>query len=154
MEYLHDEKSNPADSLSKTLQPQIGEKGSVVTWNMGFEKGCNTALGKLAPTYADFYEKLNERIVDLMIPFSNGWYVDKDFMGSASIKYVLPVLVPELSYKELTIQEGGTAQRTWMDTILDGKNAEDKDQILSNLRQYCTLDTLAMVEIYRKLSAL
>lgn len=154
MEYLHDENTNPAESLSKTLQSQIGDKGSVIAWNMGFEKGCNTALGKLAPTYADFYEKLNERIVDLMIPFSNSWYVDKDFMGSASIKYVLPVLVPELSYKELTIQEGGTAQRTWMDTILDGKNPEDKDQILSNLRQYCTLDTLAMVEIYRKLSAL
>lgn len=154
MEYLHSENSNPAESLSKTLQSQIGDKGSVVTWNMVFEKGCNTALGQLAPDYADFYAELNERIVDLMIPFSSGWYADKDFMGSASIKYVLPVLVPELSYKELTIQEGGTAQRTWMDTILNGKSPENKDQILSNLRQYCALDTLAMVEIYRKLSAL
>lgn len=154
MEYLHDEKTNPAESLSKTLQSQIGEKGSVITWNMRFEKGCNTALGILAPAYADFYAKLNERIVDLIVPFSSGWYVDKDFLGKTSIKYVMPVLVPEQSYKALTIQEGGTAQRTWMETILEGKNPDYKDQILSDLSKYCTLDTLAMVEIYRKLSAL
>jgi hypothetical protein len=31
-------------------------------------------------------------------------------MGSYSIKYVLPELVPELSYQDLEIKEGGTAR--------------------------------------------
>jgi len=30
-------------------------------------------------------------------------------MGRSSIKNVLPALVPELSYKDLEVQEGGTA---------------------------------------------
>ena len=44
-------------------------------------------------------------------------YDDPRFNGSASIKQVLPVLCPELSYKELDIQEGGSA------TPLDGSSA-------------------------------
>lgn len=148
VEYLHRENSNPAEPLSKTLRSQIGDSGSVITWNMSFEKNCNTLLGSIAPEYADFYKKLNERIVDLMISFSKGWYAHKDFCGSASIKSVLPVVVPELSYKALGIQEGGSAQRLWMEAVLDGKRDEQKEKILSDLVEYCGLDTLAMVEIY------
>lgn len=150
-EYLHKENSNPAQPLSEALKAHIGDKGSVITWNMGFEKGCNTLLGSLLPEFNSFYESLNERIVDLMIPFSNGMYIDKDFCGSASIKSVLPVLVPELSYKAFGIQEGASAQRLWMEAVLDGKREEQKQQILDDLVEYCKLDTLAMVEIYNVL---
>ena len=65
---------------------------------------------------------------------------------------MLPVLCPELSYKGLGIQEGGSAQRLWMEAVLDSKRADQKDQILSDLVEYCKLDTLAMVEIFRVLS--
>lgn len=152
--YLHRENTNPAEPLSKTLQSQIGTHGSIITWNMSFEKNCNSFLGSLLPEYADFYEKLNERVVDLMLPFSNCWYVDRGFCGSASIKHVLPIMVPELSYKALGIQEGAGAQRLWMEAVLDGKRDGEKDQILNDLDEYCGLDTLAMVKIYEKLIAL
>ncbi len=153
-EYLHKENSSPAQNLSQGLKSHIGDKGSVVTWNMGFEKSCNSLLGSLLPEFTDFYEILNDRIVDLMIPFSQGMYVDKDFCGSASIKSVLPVLVPELSYKALNIQEGASAQRLWMEAVLDGKRDEQMQQILDDLVEYCKLDTLAMVEIYRYMNNL
>jgi len=153
LDFLQRENANPLEPLSKTLKSQIGDSGSVITWNMGFEKSCNTLIGSLLPEYTEFYEKLNERIVDLMIPFSNGWYADKDFKGSASIKNVLPVLVPELSYKVLGIQEGGAAQRLWMEAVLDGKRESEKEKILDDLVEYCGLDTLAMVEIYNKLQS-
>jgi len=58
-------------------------------------------------------------------------------------------LVSELSYHHLDIQEGGTAQSIWMETFLNGGNIEQKDEIINNLREYCQLDTLAMVEIYK-----
>lgn len=150
-EYLHAENSNPAEGLTKTLQSQIGDSGSIITWNMGFEKKCNDLLGSFLPEYKEFYKSLNNRIVDLMIPFSQGMYIDKAFLGSASIKSVLPVLIPELSYKGLGIQEGGSAQRLWMETVLDGKHTDTKEKIFNDLLEYCKLDTLAMVEIYQKL---
>lgn len=154
VEYLHRNNSNPVEELSASLQGHIGSNGTVITWNKSFEMSCNNRMGALAPNYAPFYEALNARVVDLMEPFKNDWYVDKDFLGSASIKKVLPVLVPQLSYKVLGIQEGNAAQRLWMEAVLDGKRDGDKDQILADLVEYCKLDTLAMVEIFKVLRRL
>ncbi len=150
-EYLHTEKSNPAESIVTTMQEHFGDKGTVIAWNMSFEKNCNDVLATFVPEAADFLSDLNERMVDLMIPFSSGAYNDHRFKGSASIKNVLPVMVPELSYKNLGIQEGQAASRIWTQTVLDGKHDGDKEEILSDLLKYCQLDTFAMVEIYRKL---
>lgn len=151
-EYLHRENTDPSLPIAQHLVDDIGTSGSIITWNAGFEKSCNVTLGKLNPEFADAMEAINDRIVDLMIPFkpNNGWYSDPRFEGSASIKYVLPVVVPALSYKELDIQNGGSAQTLWMQAVLDGTR-EDKEKILDDLIKYCGLDTLAMVEIYNVL---
>lgn len=151
LDYLHLDSSNPAHLLINRLKQDIGDTGSIVAWNSTFEKGCNTRLARLCPEYAEFLINLNSRIVDLADPFSAGLYVDKDFLGKYSIKNVLPVLVPELSYAELAIHEGGTAQRVWMDAFLYGKQIGDIEAIKSNLLRYCELDTLAMVRIYEYL---
>jgi len=58
-------------------------------------------------------------------------------------------MAPELSYTALGIQEGGSAQRLWMEAILDGKHPDQKEKILSDLVEYCGLDTLAMVSNLR-----
>ena len=148
--YLHKENNDSTYELSKYLQKHIGDSGSIVTWNASFEKGCNTLMGEIHPEFEKFYNDVNERIVDLAIPFQKNWYVDYRFLGSYSIKKVLPVLVPELSYKDLGINEGLSAQRNWMDAILEEKfTAKRRQQILDDLEKYCELDTLAMVEIYR-----
>ena len=153
-EFLHREPTNPGLALLTQLTADIGETGSVIVWHQAFEKGRNTELGQMFPAFADAMERLNDRVIDLKIPFSEDWYEDYRFLGSASIKYVLPVLVPELSYKALRVQEGQTAQRLWMETILEGKHADRKEQILLDLLEYCKLDTLAMVKIYEVLRGL
>ena len=152
--YLHRDETCPAEALTKSLREHLGDTGSVITWNMSFEKGCNKLMGEMLSDCFDFCDQLNGRVVDLMLPFSKNWYVHKDFAGSASIKKVLPVLVPELSYKTLGIQEGLGAQRLWMESVLDGKRQDEKEHILSDLDEYCGLDTLAMVKIHEKLAAL
>jgi len=151
VEYLHKDNTNPAEALSKSLKEHIGTSGSVITWNASFEMGCNTLMGTMLPEYKNFFEQVNERVIDLMLPFSSGWYIDKHFGGSTSIKKVLPVLVPDLSYQSLGIHEGAGAQRLWMDAVLYGKREQEKEKILSDLIAYCGLDTLAMVEIWRYL---
>jgi hypothetical protein len=108
-------------------------------------------MAAIEPNYNNFLYNLNDRVIDLMIPFSEGWFIDKGFRASASIKDVLPVLVPELSYKELNIRGGNTAQRVWMETVQGGKNQDRKEEIFNDLRKYCELDTLAMVRIWEVL---
>ena len=70
--------------------------------------------------------------------------------GSYSIKVVLPALVPELSYKDLNIQEGGTASSTYANFYLAESQAQI-EQIRKDLLSYCELDTYAMVKILEKL---
>ncbi|OHA88801.1 MAG: hypothetical protein A3C70_01335 [Candidatus Zambryskibacteria bacterium RIFCSPHIGHO2_02_FULL_43_14] len=150
-EYLHTDNSDPVPFLLEHLQNNFGAEGSVISWYMTFEKSRNKEMGQMHPKYEKFLAGLNERMVDLMVPFSKGWFVDKDFFGKASIKWVLPALLPEFSYKELSISNGGQAQRVWMEIVLQNKNSEKKNQIMDDLREYCNLDTYAMYAIFEYL---
>lgn len=146
--YLHRDNSHPTIPLSESLAQHIGDSGTIVTWNERFEKTCNDLMGKVEPKLKKFYKEVNDRIDDLCIPFQKNHFIHKDFMGSYSIKKVLPVLCPDLSYKNLDINEGAGAQRMWMQSVLEGKHQEMKAKILDDLEKYCELDTFAMVRIY------
>ena len=150
-EYLHKDNTNPAPALAEQLVEDMGDSGSIITWNMSFEKSVNEELGRMYPEYAEQIKAINERVVDLMIPFKAKWYNDPRCEGSASIKKVLPVVCPELSYKDLGIQDGNSAQRLWMEAVLDETRADQKEQILADLIEYCKMDTWAMVRIWQEL---
>jgi len=154
-EYLHQTNQNPAQPIAHQLINDIGEKGSILVWNMSFESSCNLLLASYNQDLKTKFQKINLRIIDLMIPFSEGWYVDYRFKGSASIKNVFPVLENKLSYKELDISEGGSAQRIWMDVFLNNNPQHlDQEKVMADLLKYCSLDTLAMVKIYHFLRKL
>jgi hypothetical protein len=146
-EYLAKDYEDPSHGLAEDLSNRIGKTGTVIAWNMSFEKGCNTEMGDRYPEFASFFEDVNNRMFDLMQVFKKGFYVDKEFHGSASLKKVLPVLVPDLSYNELEIHDGGTASNSWGDMINPETEEKKKKEIYDNLMKYCELDTLAMVRI-------
>ena len=55
-------------------------------------------------------------------------------------KIVLPALVPELSYNDLEIKEGGTASNTFL-SMVNGTFAGDVEETRNQLLEYCKLDT-------------
>ena len=69
----------------------------------------------------------------------------------------LPVLVPkdELSYDGLPIAEGDSAAAAFaMLALGNHPGPEDAATILRQLREYCCLDTLAMVKLHHRLAEL
>lgn len=146
-EYLAKGWQDPSPGLARALSKLIGGKGSVIAWNMCFEKGCNKEMGERYPEFASFFADVNERMFDLMAIFKRGYYVHKDFHGSASIKQVLPVLCPDLKYTDLDIQEGETASNKWREMIDPETSDKESKKIYADLLQYCALDTMAMVRI-------
>jgi len=64
------------------------------------------------------------------------------------LKNVLPVVVPELNYEELEIQGGADAQAVWNEMIKEEDNKK-KEMMITELKKYCSMDTLAMVNIHR-----
>ncbi len=154
-EHLSLKQEDPARSLVENLQKEIGDTGSVIVWNQTFESGRNEEMAELYPDYADFLLDLNERMYDLADFVKTGMFVHPGFKGSWSIKAVLPVLVPELTYKTLEIGKGDQAMLAWWDLthgdLSKGKNFSVKKQgVAGALLKYCELDTWAMVEILKK----
>jgi hypothetical protein len=148
-EHLSREASSSAlEALAAQMRQDIGDTGSIIVWNKVFERDRNKEFAELFPQYTEFYESLNARIYDLMDIFAKNYYVHPGFLGKCSIKNVLPVLVPELSYKELAIGKGDIASVRWYE-IATNENSDGAEQVFSDLLAYCKLDTLAMVKIYK-----
>lgn len=150
--FLYTGKDNPVPKLLEQLKPDIGATGSVIVWHKLFEMERNSEMGKMFPEYAEFLEDINSRVFDLKEIFEDQHYVDENFAGSCSIKNVLPVLIPELSYKDLEIQEGTMASLSWYKMNFETDSEEEKNKIKEAMLKYCELDTLAMVKIFKKLN--
>lgn len=151
-EYLHINKEEPSKTFIEDLLDKIKNKGTVISWYKPFENSRNKELAKLQPEYKKQLLDINKRTFDLMDIFKKQYYVDYRFRGSSSIKKVLPVLVPSLSYKNLNIDKGDVAMLKWYEAIFgEDKN---KEQTIKDLLEYCKLDTWAMVKIWRELQSL
>lgn len=139
--------------LVERMREDFDDDGTVISWYKTYESQRNSKLAELHPDHTEFLEGLNGRMFDLMTMFSKNYYVDARFKGSASIKNVLPVIVPSLTYKSLGIQKGDQAVERWEKMIFGDISAEEREDIRTDLLAYCSLDTEAMVEIYRFLKA-
>jgi len=153
-EYLHRDLSNPMLGVIESLRENVGDEGSILVWYEPFEKKRNSEMAEIYPEAANFLNSINDRIIDLMMPFSQNIVRDPAFMGSSSIKKVLPVLVPDLSYESLDIQEGETAALKWKKVTFGETTEAEKAKVYADLIEYCKLDTLAMVEIHKQLKNL
>jgi hypothetical protein len=154
VEFLHEERTDPREPLIKCLIKNIGKKGTVLAHHSSFEKSRNNDLAKAFPKYKKELEAINERLVDSKIPFSNRWVYNHKTIGSASLKVVLPVYCPHLSYEDLEIQEGGTASEEYLRAISPQTSKTERKKIYKNLKEYCGLDTYAVVHLISKLRAM
>ena len=135
------------------MQEFTGLDGTFISWHASFDIGRNNDLKEWLPEYNSYLNYVNEHMFDLETIFKKD-YIDYRFHGSSSIKKVLPVIAPNLSYSELEVNNGTMALDTWGRMVLEEEFNDDIEQTRMNLFEYCKLDTLAMVEIYRALKIL
>ena len=149
-EYLADPTKDPRPNFIEQLIKDCGTSGDIIVYNIGFERGKINDLIEVFPAHSTELRGIVNRLKDLMIPFQQKWYYTPEMRGSYSIKLVLPALVPELSYNDLDIKEGGTASNTFLSMVnetFEGDVQKTRRQLL----EYCSLDTYAMVKILEKL---
>lgn len=87
-----------------------------------------------------------------MEPFKRRDIYDWRTNGSYSLKSVLPVLVPEMTYKYLEISDGAMASEAYftMETIAD---PAELSRLRKALLEYCKQDTLGLVRLLAKMRA-
>lgn len=146
VEFLWESTTDPRPALIKALRA-IGPTGTILAYSMGFERRVLRELAASHPEQETFLLGIESRLDDLIIPFREFWYYHPAQHGSCSIKAVLPALTGS-GYEELHIQKGDEAGREWLRAVRGAKDAED---VFRSLREYCGLDTLAMVKILQKI---
>lgn len=141
---------NPGMEITEELHKAIdGEVGTVIVWNASFEKGRNREGQELHPQFAGFLQQLNDSMFDLETIFgTRQLYAHPGFFGRSSLKAVLPVVAPHLSYDDMEIGDGQTASIRWYHLATGRLNEDEHRETYAQLKDYCDLDTLAMVEIY------
>lgn len=153
-EFLAKPGIDPRKPLLEKLLTEIPDNVCILTYNMTFEKKVLTELATQFPMHKKAIEKWADNIQDLMVPFRHRDVYFWKFKGSYSIKNVLPVLVPQLSYEGLEIADGGAAMDAYLRMCEAKDNPEELAKIRESLLAYCKLDTLAMVRILEALGHL
>lgn len=151
-EFLDLSGGDPSKAFAEALISACGERGPVFVYNAGFEKGRISELADRYPRLRPRLSAINERIVDLL-PVVRDRFYHPSQQGSWSIKVVLPAIAPDLRYNALDgIQDGGMAMSGYLEAISPDTTRERKSRIESQLREYCRLDTFAMVRLWEYLT--
>ena len=152
-EFLAKAGIDPRRSLAESLVNDIPKDVCTIAYNMSFEKTVIKHLSELYPDLSEHLLNIRDNMKDLMIPFKNREYYNKDMQGSYSIKYVLPALFkddPSLDYHNLDqIHNGSEAMNSFR--AMENMDEKELADTRENLLKYCGLDTYAMVKIYDKL---
>lgn len=151
-EFLGDGQRDPREGFMQALITLLGTEGTILCYNAVFERNRLQELAILFPQQAETLRGITSRITDLMKPFQKRWYYHPEFKGGHSLKTILPVLCPDLTYDTLTIQEGDTASKVYAQLRLHDEvtAALHRGQLLA----YCKMDTLAMVRVLEALREL
>jgi hypothetical protein len=153
-DFLHHGLEEPSTSFLSSLQQHVGPFGAIIVWNKGFESHVNDCIARRLPAAKDYVVEFNDRLYDLKDIFAKQYFVHKGLCGKTSIKNVLPVLTPHLSYSSLDIHDGGMASLAWSKLLSSQLNDEERTLLYGQLREYCALDSYGMYAIWQALITL
>ena len=151
--FLANSTEDPRPVLLVELQKVLGDSGSIIAYNKGFEEGILRDLAEAFPEYNDWIDQVCSRLIDLLVPFRNFDYYHPAQNGSASLKAVLPVITGQ-GYKELDIADGQLASLLFEKVTYGEASDEERNKVRSDLEKYCALDTKGMTWIVDKLREL
>lgn len=146
---------DPRKEFAKNLKKSMGKKGTIIAFNQSFELGRMRETAEFMPKYSKWVESINERMIDLLVPFRNFYYYNPKQHGSASIKAVLPALTGK-SYEDIAIHGGASASVLYFYATHGKKyglkpTQQEVDKIMKDLEEYCGLDTEGMIWIVDRL---
>jgi hypothetical protein len=144
-EYLCEDRRDPREDFTRTLLENLDGRGSIFIYTT-YEKTIIKRLAEHLPQYRDDLLCIPNRFKDLCSIIRHYFY-HPGFHGSFSLKSVLPVLVPEMSYNTLSIKDGSHASSEYLRLIHPDTPSGEKKKIKEDLLAYCRQDTLAMVRI-------
>jgi Domain of unknown function(DUF2779) len=152
-EYLAQPGVDPRREIAEKLLGEIPEGACVLVYNMAFEKRVLRESGEFLPKIRKRLNALAGGIIDLMEPFKRRDIYHWRMNGSYSLKSVLPVLVPEMTYEHLEIRDGAMASEAYF-TMENLADPAELARLRKSLLEYCKQDTLGLVRLLEKMRAM
>ena len=145
-EFLCDHRFDDRYALAAHLVETLADVGSILTWNVSFERRMLRHLAEHFPEFAEALESIILKLVDLL-PIVKNNIQHFAFRGSHSLKAVAPVLSEELSYTGLEISDGNEASGTFALMFRGMIPHIEIPQKRMQLLDYCRNDTAATLAI-------
>ncbi len=151
--FLANGSSDPRPSILTDLRNLLGTSGSIVAYNSSFEQRILREASEEFTEYKDWFSAVDQRVVDLLVPFRAFSYYNPEQRGTASLKAVLPALTGK-GYEGLPIADGETASREYLRVTFSKVSPADREAVRRQLEEYCGYDTMAMIWLVNELRQL
>ena len=146
-EFLHHDTTDPREPFITSLLSVLEKPGTApILVYSSFESTRLKELSHRFPQYAERIAQVRERLWDLLPVIRNNVYHPR-FMGSFSIKYVLPSLIPGMSYENMEVADGTAAGLAYERMTGGGLEPGERAKVRQSLLDYCRQDSLAMVRL-------
>ncbi len=151
-EFLWPNREDPRRAFMHTLSPALVGARNIVVYG-SYEKTLLSNLVRWIPECALNVREIQSKLVDLSQIIRRHVY-SLEFLGSFSIKRVLPVLVPGSSYDDLVVKSGTEVASVWEQFSTHQEGSFEHTNLGAALLRYCEKDTLALVRILAALKRL
>ncbi|MEO8478140.1 MAG: DUF2779 domain-containing protein [Gemmatimonadota bacterium] len=135
--------------FAESLLTALGERGSILVYS-SYESQVLNQLAAWFPDLESRIDAVRKRLFDLEKVVKKG-YLHPAFRGKSSIKKVLPVVAPDLSYDGLDVAGGEDAMAVFGFMYLGEYPTPEHARHRAALLEYCKLDTAAMVRVHEAL---
>ena len=132
--FLASGSDDPRPAFLSEMKKVMGDSGSIVVYNQGFEEGILRGLAAIFPEYDTWVTSIRDRLVDLLKPFRGFHYYHPLQKGSASIKKVLPALTGK-SYDGMEIAEGNEASNKFYNVTYGEATEEERNKVRQDLEE-------------------
>jgi hypothetical protein len=140
---------DPSRPFADALIAACGKQGTIFAYNASFEIGRLKDVAERHPDLIEPLLSIASRVVDLL-PIAQNHYYHPSQHGSWSIKAVIPAVAPDLDYHNLAgVQDGGMAMDAYLAAVEPDVSDEHRENIRTQLLDYCKLDTYAMVRLWQ-----
>ena len=143
-EFLCGDAADPRERLITSLLDAVPLSGSIIVYSP-YEQRILNELARDFPQYERQLTALRNRLFDLLPIIRRSFY--HPGLPNNSLKSVTSVLVPDLVYSNLDVQDGSAASAAYARMIQNATPQRERIGIREALLEYCRRDTEALVGV-------
>ena len=149
--FFQEENMYAGKYLLEALIAEAEKVNSIFVFDTAQELKALSAVVKHFPEYKKLIDLLKNKFIDFSDIFTKLWYYHPQTKGSMSLKKIYESVFGSSIFEELPIKSGLLASYKY-DEYLKETDLFKREEIKTNLIEYCKTDTQAMYDLFMYLS--